>query len=558
MPSYTQPLTLEQTHFQIYNDANGLNNAPPLAGVDRSAQVVLGQKFRCRLQIYNQGASATRYLLEYRVNGGTWRAVDSAEAVRIVDSTVFTDGAATTSRIGYSGATFVTGEGIDTTRNSADISLAPNSYTEIEWNLTTVGLNLGDIVELRAVAMNTTWSGGQSYTASPLVYTNVASVLIGTTAQEVVGKMMYEAYTEIGWGVEAATAFGKWVPASQRINAVARLPAMSPNKLSYGGFRGVDAPTAMLQAQMPPAGISLQLEATPDQIGKALSSLFGNPSTSGAGPYTHDFLAGNPPRTLTLWQKEHYSSDESSAPVFAGYGGCIFSEIALEADSRAGGILVATFTGLAATYLLHNNAATVGMNSAFGAARPFTIDGAALTIKDSSGATPSWAGEVQSIRMRLSRQNVTPLFGFRSKAIARGYAYRKAVQLVELSIEVYRVGLKPLKLVLGSGEGATYPVLPQTNVQQYDPSSGGALKIEFTSRENSDWKLTIETPRFAWVELSSSSGGEDPMMDTYALMPLVENSATLLTMQLVNANSAEPGTDGTPLTISDTGAYSPY
>jgi hypothetical protein len=123
---------------------------------------------------------------------------------------------------------------------------------------------------------------------------------------------------------------------------------------------------------------------------------------------------------------------------------------------------------------------------------------------------------------------------------------------------VYRVGLKPLKLVLGSGEGANYPILPQPSVQQYDPASGGALKIEFISRENPAWKLVIETPRFAWVELSSSSGGEDPMMDTYALMPLVENSATLLTMQLVNANSTEPGTAGTPLAIPDTGAYSPY
>ncbi len=406
--------------------------------------------------------------------------------------------------------------------------------------------------------MSTTWSGGQSYTAALLVYTNVASVLIGNTTQEVSGKMMYEAYTEIGWGIEAMNAFGKWVPASQRINAVARLPVMSPTKLPYGGFRGVDAPTAMLMSQMPPAGISLQMEVTPDQIAKALASLFGNPSTTGTGPYTHDFLVGNAPRTLTIWQKEHYSSDDAQAPLFSGYGGCIFSELSLEADSRNGGILVATFTGLAATYLLHNNASAVGMNSAFGAARPFTVDGAILTIRDSTGSTPSWAGEVQSIRIRLARQNVYPLFGFRNKAIARGYAYRRAVHLVELSIEVYRVGLKPLKLVLGSGEGASYPILPQPSVQQYDPSSSGALKIEFTSRENSSWKLTIETPRFAWVELSSSSGGEDPMMDTYALMPLVENSATLLTMQLVNANSTEPGTAGTPLAIPDTGAYSPY
>lgn len=523
-----------------------------------SAQVTLGQKFRCRLQVYNNGTQATRYLLEYRVNGGAWRAADATEPVRIVDSTTFLDGAATTSRIGYAGATFVAGEGIDTTRNSVDIALAANQYTEIEWNLTTSGLNTGDIVELRAVGMSAAWTGGQSYTATPLTYLQIASVVISTSSGEVQTKMMYEAYTEIGWGVEAASAFGKWVPASQRINALARLPDMAPAKLPYGGFRGIDAPTGMVMGQMPPAGISLQLEATPDQIGKALASLFGNPSTSGTGPYTHNFLAGNSPRTLTIWQKEHYSADEASAPLYSGFGGCQFSECTLEADSRAGGILQATFAGLAATYLLHNSESTVGMNSAFGAARPFTVDGAVLTIKDTSGATPSWAGEVQSVRMRLARQNVYPLWGLRGKAIARGYASRKAVQLVELSIEVYRVGLKPLKLVLGSGEGATYPVVPQPSVQEYNPASGGALKLEFTSRENSAWKLTIETPRFAWVELSNTSGGEDPMMDTYALMPLAESSATLLTVQLVNANATEPGTDGTPLTISDTGPYSPF
>jgi len=559
MGVYTSPATyLEQTHFQLYQDASGLNNAPPLAGVDAAAAVTLGQKFRCRLQIYSSSVSVTRYLLEYRVNGGTWRAADATEAVLIVDSTVFANGDATTSRIGYAGATFVGGDGIDIVRNSRDIVLGPNQYTEIEWNLTVVGLTIGDIVDLRAVAMSTAWSGGQSYTATPLIYDQIAAVVISGSSGEVSAAMMYEAYTEIGVGIEGASAFGKWVPAIQRINAVARLPVMSPSKLPYGGFRGIDAPVGVIMGQMPPAGITLQMEATPDQLGKFLSSLFGAPSTTGTGPYTHNFLAGNAPVTLTLWQKEHYSSDDAGAPVFSGFGGCIFSDLALEADVRAGGILQASFTGMAATYLLHNNASTVGMNSAYGNAQPFTVEGATLTIKNSSGSTPSWAGEIQSVRMRLARQNVYPRFGFDGKAIAKGYAYRRAVQLVELSIEVYRVGLKPLKLVLGAGEGSAYPIVPQPNVQQYDPATGGALQIVFTSRENSAWTLTLETPRFAWIELSNTSGGAEPMMDTYALMPIAEASATLLTVSLVNANSTEPGAAGTPLTISDSGPYSPF
>ncbi len=564
MPSYQLPIEgLRQSHFQLYEDANGLNNAPALAGVDGSAVVPTGQNFRVRIQITNDGYSATRYLLEYRVNSGTWRAVDSTEPVRIVDSSVFTDGAATTSRIGYAGRTFVSGEGIDTTRNSADISVSVNQYTEIEWNVRIASASNGDIVEFRVVGMTGAWSGGQTYTASPLgSYDVLATVIVGSTQWEVRPAMMYEAYTEVGLGIEASNAFAKWVPAIVKVNATARMPNMAPQRVPFGGFRGIDAPVDYVMGALPPQPFSLSVEALPDQLGKFLASLFGAPATSGSGPYTHEFTAAASPLTpptLTIWQREHYSNDESASPVFAGYGGCLITEMTLDLDARSGAPVVPVFGGLAASFLLHNNATTTGMNSAYSASLPFTTTRATLTVRDSSGNTPAWSAEIAQLRLRLARGGVTPRIGFRGKAIAAGYAMRQRVHLVELSIVAYRMGARPIKLVLGTAEGASYPVLPQASVQKYAPSSGAALSIEFTSLENASYKWTISTSRFAWIEQSATSGGDDPMMDTFTLVPLATSAgATLSAVTLINGNSSEPGTPGTPITISDTGIYSPY
>lgn len=563
MPSYSAPAELEQTHFQIYLDDAGLNDATPIAAVDTTAMVELGQRFRCRIQVATVDLGwSGRLLLEYRINQGAWAAVDTDQPVRMVDSPGFVDGEATTSRLGSAGLTFAPGEGIDTRRNSNQLSIGFEQYTEVEWNLTTVGLTTGDLIEFRVVAMSSAWAGGQTYTASELAtYDYFGAVIISAQSGSGGGQtyMMYEAYTEIGWGIEAPTAFAKFVPASQRINAIARLPEMAPAKIPFGGFRGVDAPVDMAMGTMPSQGFTLSMEATPDQIGKALASLFGDPSTTGAGPYTHNFLAGNPPRTLTLWQKEHFASDESgNPPLYRGYGGCILTALALEADANAGGILQASFDGLAAAHIVHNSATSTGMNSAFGAARPFLIDQAVLMLRDTTGTTPSWNGEIQSIRLRFARGGVAPVFRFAGKAIAQGYRYRQQVHLVELSIQVYRVGLKPLKLVLGQPEVASYPLLPGDTVQKYAPSGTAALSLEFTSTENPQWKFTIETPKFAFVEQSATSGGDEPMTDTFTLQPLVSGTQTLSTIRLINANSTEPGTDGTPLTGIPSGRYSPF
>jgi hypothetical protein len=565
MPSYQQPIIgLTQSHFQLYRDENGLNNAPPLAAVDQWVVMAIGQNFRVRLQIVNEGLQATRYLLEYRVNGGAWRAVDTTEPVRIVDSTVFTDGTATSSRIGYAGKTFVAGEGIDTNRNSADISLSTQQYTEIEWNLRLFSGNNGDTYEFRAVAMTTTWNGGQSYTASPLETYNVyAAVVVGAQVSGGETTMMYEAYTEVGLGIEGSNAFAKWVPASIRVNATTRMPNMQPSRIPIGGFRGIEAPVDYIMGPMPPQPFSLSVEALPDQVGKFLASLFGAPSTSGTGPYTHEFTSSPSPlspTTLTIWQKEHYRSDEAgNVPLYGGYGGCLFNELTIDIDARTQGPLVCTFGGFAASYILHNSETTTGMNSPYSASLPFTTVRAQLTVRDSSGSTPAWSAEIEQLRLRLLRGGVTPRTGFRNKAIAKGYAMHQRVHLVELSIVAYRVGMRPVKLVLGQAEGASYPILPQPAVLKYAPSSGHALAIEFTSLENANYKLTIATAKFAWIEHSATSGGGDPMMDTFTLVPLATtNGATLSAVTLVNGNSSEPGTAGTPLTISDTGIYSPY
>lgn len=563
MPTYNPPTTLEQTAFQLYRDDISLNNATPLAPVNQEAEVLAGYRFRCRIQVESTTGWSGRLLLEYRVNEqgnwGNWAAADNDQFIQIVSSQYFVDGEDTTVRIGRPpGSTFVAGEGIETRRNSRPLTVGIDSYTEVEWNLIAVGLTVGTVVEMRVVSMTTAWSGGQNYTASPLqIYHQLGKITIGGSETY----MMYEAYTEIGWGIEAPTNFGKFVPAVQKINATARLPDMAPVKVTYGGFRGIDAPINAVMGLMAPEPLTLTMEACPDQLGKLLASLFNNPVTTGSSaPYTHNFVPSSfiTPRTLTIWQKEHYRSDEAgNPPLYAGYGGVQFSSLTLEAAAATGGILVVSADGMAATYVLHNSESTVGMNSAFGNAQPFTVESLQLELQDSTGATPPWQGEVEQVRLRLARGDLSPAYGFTGKAIAKGYRYRTAVHLVELSIQVYRTGLKPLKLVLGQPEDASYPLVPGEIFRVYSQTgASAALKLTFTSLENNAWKLIIATQQFGFMELTDTSGGEDPMVDTYTLLPLVSAGRTLSEVRLINANSTEPGASGTPITVP-AGRYSP-
>lgn len=181
---------LRQTSYRVYADDAGMNAATPLAAKDAAAYVARGGMARVRIAVENwSGTASLRYVLCYRVNGGTWDVVDNTNASpiaaqpKISASSQFADGAATAELL--SAQTFVVGEGIEANRNSAQINLAASPRaTELEWSLLfdNLGLRPGDIVQLKVDAMTTAWSGGPASAAVLNSYAVFATVIIAAQA----------------------------------------------------------------------------------------------------------------------------------------------------------------------------------------------------------------------------------------------------------------------------------------------------------------------------------------------------------------------------------------
>lgn len=132
-PSY------HQRHFRIYKDDAGLNAATPYADEDTNYNVTAGVNFRLRIETTNEGTAtgSTVRLLQFREDGGALTNVTTdSNNVRIVNSTNFTDGDATTTRLtAYGGKTFVAGQGKDAGNPTSSVSLSTSQYTEDEWSL---------------------------------------------------------------------------------------------------------------------------------------------------------------------------------------------------------------------------------------------------------------------------------------------------------------------------------------------------------------------------------------------------------------------------------------
>lgn len=208
---------ISQAAFQIFNDdGTTVNNATGKAALNAAASVAVAASARIRVGLQQSSGTVTnfRYLLEYNVNGGSWTAVDTATSVQFALSPNFADADATTQRLSVPG-TFVAGEGIETTRNSAAIILNTTGgvqNTEIEWVVNFATVVAGDVVRFRVITMVVGWTGGgytgvtlDSYPVYPTVNVGAATV-VGERATVFEGVQV---------GVEATP--GVAVPATKRL-----------------------------------------------------------------------------------------------------------------------------------------------------------------------------------------------------------------------------------------------------------------------------------------------------------------------------------------------------
>ncbi len=127
----------DQAHFQIFQDDAGLNAATQYVAEDTNYNVAVDTNFRVRFEIANTGNGAGNITrrLEYRYDSGSWTQVTTTSGdARIIDSSQFSDGDATTTRLTATG-TFTAGQGKDTGSDTTEISLGSTYYTEDEYAL---------------------------------------------------------------------------------------------------------------------------------------------------------------------------------------------------------------------------------------------------------------------------------------------------------------------------------------------------------------------------------------------------------------------------------------
>ncbi len=132
--------TYDQKHFRFYSDnlvPAGLNTANPLAAEDTNYDVGIATTFRLRIETANTGtvAGSITRRLEFKEDSGSWTQITTGtNNVRLSNSSNFTDGDATTSRLTAVG-TFMAGQGKDTGSDTSSISLTNAYNTEDEYSL---------------------------------------------------------------------------------------------------------------------------------------------------------------------------------------------------------------------------------------------------------------------------------------------------------------------------------------------------------------------------------------------------------------------------------------
>lgn len=574
MSTYTRNILppdiwIEQSHAQFYWDDGGLSSATPIAAVDATASVPQNAVARVRLQLNTRLSTADTfyaYLLEYRVSfdgGLSWSAWDSVgsgtSGVQIVSSAYYNDGDAITApRLPASASAFVNGEAVESARPTAYILLPADRYTELEWCVRFGGANIGELYQFRVIATD-----GLSYYELSHYAVYAEAVIQPQESED--GTMFFEQYTKAGWGFEKSNErFGRWVKAQQSFNLLRRLPIPNVEQFAYGGFRGTEVPTGYRAGRFADQRITIECELTLDTISAILACFFGQPTTAGTGPYTHNFYSSTNPnrsgRPMTVWQRLHdQAAAQPAGEKLIGYGGVAIETVRLRGEKGArGGILTVEANAQFLTAIEAQEDGTI-LNAPYGSELPLVVDDIVLTLKDSSGATPAFAPHISRIDMTLQR-TLFVRFEFEGKYIPVGYFWREP-RITALEIEAYRVTNIPVRLVWGNS--GTEPIVPTTSesARRYEPVGSAALVLTFQSQSNAAHKLTIEVPNLHFLSVQERSA-DSAIYDTLVVMPVYSASdkSNVRKVELVNAQSSVIPADASIQQVGAalTGVYSPY
>lgn len=199
----SSPVTtsLTQAHVQMYKDdasnGSGLNGASHYNQIDSQLSLFAGSRVRARFNLRQSIGSTTvnRYVLQYRVNGGSWTYATGSSQVAIAASSYFADLAGTTQRI--STGPFVAGVGIESAVDTGALSIDSTvslKDTELEWSLLLDStFVMFDYIQLRVVAVASVWSGA-TVTAYPLsTYSIYGAVMVLGGLMTVERATIYEA-----------------------------------------------------------------------------------------------------------------------------------------------------------------------------------------------------------------------------------------------------------------------------------------------------------------------------------------------------------------------------
>ncbi len=166
--------SFDQKHYRFFRDNYALNTADWYAAEDTNLNVGISTNFRLRFEVANTGAAAGNVTrrLEFRENTGAgygaWTQITTGtNDVRLVDSTLFTDGDATTSRLTAVGS-FQAGQGKDTGSDTTSISLTNGNYTEDEFSLILQSTAGGNAFQFRITNAGTVLD---TYTVTPTIST---------------------------------------------------------------------------------------------------------------------------------------------------------------------------------------------------------------------------------------------------------------------------------------------------------------------------------------------------------------------------------------------------
>ena len=132
------PGTLDQKHYQFFDDATTLNGAAQLANQDTIITGTRGIPFRYRTEVANTGGTAgtLNRTIQWQGGGSSWASVGTTTTapVYLTQSYYFNDGDATTQRLTGVG-TFVAGAGKYSGSQTALGTITGNNNLEDEWNL---------------------------------------------------------------------------------------------------------------------------------------------------------------------------------------------------------------------------------------------------------------------------------------------------------------------------------------------------------------------------------------------------------------------------------------